>query len=84
MKLSNQNIYNLRGCNNFGGRCQMPLGGANHFCAPHRTPPRKSVPVDHMYPHILYNLAFPINIQYVKCKIILPNNYILGAVVFLM
>ena len=32
MKLSNQNIYNLRGCKNFWGRCQMPqcksfLGG---------------------------------------------------------
>ena len=26
MKLSNQNIYNLRGCKNFWGRCQMPLG----------------------------------------------------------
>jgi hypothetical protein len=32
MKLSNQNIYNLRGCKNFWGRCQMSLGGANHFC----------------------------------------------------
>ena len=34
MKLSrsNQNIYNLRGCKNFWGRCQMYLGGgANHF-----------------------------------------------------
>jgi hypothetical protein len=27
MKLSNQNIYNLRGCKNFWGRCQMPLVG---------------------------------------------------------
>jgi hypothetical protein len=27
MKLSNQNIYNLQGCKNFGGQCQMPLGG---------------------------------------------------------
>ena len=26
MKLSNQNIYNLRGCKNFWGRCQMPMG----------------------------------------------------------
>ena len=51
MTLSNQNIYNLRGCKNFWGRCQMPLGGggggANNFfwggCAP---PPEftKSVP----------------------------------------
>ena len=43
MKLSNQNIHNLRGCKNFWGQCQMPLGGgANNFwgCAP----PRKSVP----------------------------------------
>jgi hypothetical protein len=32
MKLSNQNIFNLRGCKNFGGWCQMPLGVcANHF-----------------------------------------------------
>ena len=34
MKLSNQNIYNLRGCKNFWGRYQMPLeggGGANNF-----------------------------------------------------
>ena len=52
MKLSNQNIYNLRGCKNFWGRCQMSLGGANHFCAgcappppPPPPPPRKSVPV---------------------------------------
>jgi hypothetical protein len=39
MKLSNQNIYNLRGC-------QMPLVGANHFwgCAPPPRTPRKSVP----------------------------------------
>ena len=37
MKLSNQNICNLRGC-------QMPLGGANNFGGgtPHH--PRKSVP----------------------------------------
>ena len=27
MKLSNQNIYNLQGCKNFWGRCQMPPGG---------------------------------------------------------
>jgi hypothetical protein len=27
MKLLNQNIYNLRGCKNLWGRCQMPLGG---------------------------------------------------------
>ena len=38
MKLSNQNIYNLRGHKNFWGRCQMPLGGANHFWGV-RTPP---------------------------------------------
>jgi hypothetical protein len=45
MKLSNQNIYHLRGCKNFWGWCQMPLGGANHFCTPHLpAPPRKSVP----------------------------------------
>jgi hypothetical protein len=32
MKLSNQNIYNLRGRKNLLGRCQMPLGGgANNF-----------------------------------------------------
>jgi hypothetical protein len=31
MKLSNQNIYNLRGCKNFWGRCQMPLGGCKSF-----------------------------------------------------
>ena len=46
MKLSNQNIYNLRGCKNFWGRCQMPLrggGGANHFWGGAH-PPRKSVP----------------------------------------
>jgi hypothetical protein len=36
MKLSNQNIYNLRGCKNFWGRCKSFLGGAH--------PPRKSVP----------------------------------------
>ena len=27
MKLSNQNIYNLRGCKNLWGQCQMPLEG---------------------------------------------------------
>jgi hypothetical protein len=48
MKLSNQNIYNLRGCKNFWGRCQMPLdggGGANPFwwgCAPSLSPPQKN------------------------------------------
>jgi hypothetical protein len=37
MKLSNQNIYNLQGCKNIWGRCQMPLGGggANHFWGVH-------------------------------------------------
>ena len=47
MKLSNQNIFNLRGCKNFGGWCQMPLGvcannfwgGAPHPTAPHPPPP---------------------------------------------
>ena len=43
MKLSNQNIYNLRGCKNWGGDGAKCLWeGANNFwgCAP----PRKSVP----------------------------------------
>jgi hypothetical protein len=32
MKLSNQNIYNLRGCKNFGGGGAKCLwGGANNF-----------------------------------------------------
>jgi hypothetical protein len=46
MKLSNQNIYNLRGCKNFLGRCQMPLGGGGGQII---DPPRKSVPVRYMY-----------------------------------
>ena len=47
MKLSNQNIYNLRGCKNFWRRCQMPLGGVQIISGGVRTPPhhpRKSVP----------------------------------------
>jgi hypothetical protein len=34
-----QNIYNLRGCKNFGGQYQMPLGGANHFWGVQPPPP---------------------------------------------
>jgi hypothetical protein len=51
MKLSNQNIYNLRGCKNFWGWCEMPLEGA-HFCGGCALPPppRKSVPVSPPHP----------------------------------
>ena len=50
MKLSNQNICNLQGCQMpfwGGGGVQIISGGANHFwgCAPPLPPPpRKSVP----------------------------------------
>jgi hypothetical protein len=43
MKLSNQNIYNLRGAKTFGGGAKCLWGGANHFWGVHT--PRKSVPV---------------------------------------
>ena len=46
MKLSNQNIYNLRGCKNFWGRCQISLG-VQIISVRGAHPPisRKSVPV---------------------------------------
>ena len=48
MKLSNQNIYNLQGCKNFWGRCQMPLGGCKSFlgvcvCTPQKIRACKAV-----------------------------------------
>jgi hypothetical protein len=40
MKLSNQNIYNLQGC-------QMPLVGANHFWGIRTSPPPPPPPPPH-------------------------------------
>jgi hypothetical protein len=69
MKLSNQNIYNLRGCKNFWWRCQIPLGGANHFWGV-RTPHGQKIHAwraldESLSTMVCYNLIF---IQIVRKK----------------